>query len=148
MQALSLLARANKTIKIVYTNIQLGAKKMKKTYLGFSLLTILAFTSGSAFAQVEQVTSMTVSNPAAMIALNRVPPIQYDHRSRYHPPTYGTSYVSAYANIEVKISGNCVSLFNNSGMDYSDFGRRIPALMTGKFPPRAQLRFGRELPEK
>ena len=45
-----------------------GSKKMKKTYLGFSLLTILAFTSGAAFAQVEQVTSMTVSNPAAMIA--------------------------------------------------------------------------------
>ena len=41
---------------------------MKKTNLGFSLLSFLAFSSGSAFAQVEQVTSMTVSNPAAMVA--------------------------------------------------------------------------------
>ncbi len=41
---------------------------MKKTNLGFSLLAIFALTSSSAFAQVEQVTSMTVSNPAAFIA--------------------------------------------------------------------------------
>ena len=41
---------------------------MNKKHLGLSLLIVLACTSGSAFAQVEQVTSMTVSNPAALIA--------------------------------------------------------------------------------
>ena len=41
---------------------------MNKKHLGFSLAIILACTSGSAFAQVEQVTSMTVSNPAAFVA--------------------------------------------------------------------------------
>lgn len=41
---------------------------MKRTNLGLSLLSILIFSSGSALAQVEQVTSMTVSNPAAFIA--------------------------------------------------------------------------------
>jgi len=41
---------------------------MTKTNLGFSLLAILIFSSSSAFAQVEQVTTMKVSNQAAMIA--------------------------------------------------------------------------------
>lgn len=41
---------------------------MKKTYIGFSLISFLVLGNGSAFAQVEQVTSMTVSNPAAMVA--------------------------------------------------------------------------------
>jgi len=41
---------------------------MKKIYLGILLSALFTFVSGSAFAQVEQVTAMTVSNPAAMIA--------------------------------------------------------------------------------
>jgi hypothetical protein len=41
---------------------------MKRTNPGFLLIAMLAFTCGSASAQVEQVTSMTVSNPAAFMA--------------------------------------------------------------------------------
>jgi len=41
---------------------------MKKKILEFSLVSILALGSSSAFSQVEQVTAMTMTNPAAMIA--------------------------------------------------------------------------------
>jgi len=41
---------------------------MKKKIWGFSLISILAMGSGSAFSQVEQVTGMTLTDPAAMIA--------------------------------------------------------------------------------
>ena len=41
---------------------------MKKKFWGFSLVSVLALGSGSAFSQVEQVTTMTLTNPAALVA--------------------------------------------------------------------------------
>ena len=41
---------------------------MKRTLLGAFLVLLASFTSITAFAQVEQVTELTVTNPRAMVA--------------------------------------------------------------------------------
>ena len=41
---------------------------MRKKHLGIVLVSLLSFANGSVYAEVEQVTALTVSNPSAMIA--------------------------------------------------------------------------------